>query len=91
VAAALPTQVIRGTARVTFYDADGSRVTDRSADLKNGTATIQLPLNFRPGVYTVIAEYLPVDGAGPASTSQPVTWTVTESASVGACPTSPRS
>jgi 5'-nucleotidase len=76
VVASSPTQAIKGTAKVTIYNPDGSKKTDKSASLKNGSVVIELPSGYKAGSYTLVAEYKPGSGGGPASTSKPVTWKI---------------
>ncbi|MEV0136013.1 LamG-like jellyroll fold domain-containing protein [Dactylosporangium sp. NPDC050688] len=76
VVATPSTQTVKGTVKVSFYYPDGRKKTDKSASLKNGSVQINLPSGFKPGVYTVVAEYKPDAGGGPASISQPILWTV---------------
>ncbi|MFC4244555.1 ExeM/NucH family extracellular endonuclease [Gryllotalpicola reticulitermitis] len=76
VVASSSTQAIKGTAKVTIYNPDGTTKTDKSASLKNGSVTIDLPSGYKTGEYTLVAEYEPGSGGGPASTSKPVTWSI---------------
>jgi predicted extracellular nuclease len=76
VAASSPRQPIKGTAKVTIYNPNGSKKTDKSASLRNGSVVITLPSGYKPGRYTLVAEYKPSFGGGPASTSKPVTWVI---------------
>jgi len=76
VVASSSEQAIKGTAKVTIYNPDGSKKTDKSASLKNGSVVITLPSGYKAGSYSLVAEYEPGSGGGPASTSERVAWII---------------